>query len=124
MRRGCCGFRAPPYLGVLEERRDARDVQAEAPRGAPRAVNAGSEERVVLLPRGRTSRARQRRNPQTQARAQLQASGKHRPAAGFLIPPRSGRHCSQAPPKKLKKLQLYGREEPRGCGRCDWTTRR
>lgn len=92
---------------MLEERRDARDVQAEAPRGAPRAVNAGSEERVVLLPRGHTSRARQRRNPQTQARAQLQASGKHRPAAGFLIPPRSGRHCSQAPPKKLKKLQLY-----------------
>lgn len=46
------------YLRVLEESGDAGDVQAEASRGASRSVNAGSEERVVLLPRAHTSRAR------------------------------------------------------------------
>ena len=45
-------------LRVLEESGDAGDVQAEASRGASRSVNAGSEERVVLLPRAHTSRAR------------------------------------------------------------------
>lgn len=46
------------YLRVLEKSRDASDVQAEASRGASCSVNTGSEERVVLLPRRHTSRAR------------------------------------------------------------------
>lgn len=45
------------YLRVLEESRDASDVQTEASRGASRSVNAGSEERVVLLLRAHASRA-------------------------------------------------------------------
>lgn len=32
----------------------------------------------------------------------------------FFIPPRIGQYCVQAPPEKLKKLQLYTGEEPRG----------
>lgn len=46
------------YLRVLEKSRDTSDVQTEASRGASCSVNTGSEERVVLLPRGHTSRAR------------------------------------------------------------------
>lgn len=71
---------ARSYLGVLEKGRDASDVQAEASRGASRSVNAGSEEGVVLLPRGHAPRAHQRRNPHTQGHAHVQAPAKHGPA--------------------------------------------
>lgn len=45
------------YLRVFEEGGDASDVQAEASRGASRAVNAAGEERLVLLPRAHAPRA-------------------------------------------------------------------
>lgn len=45
------------YLGVLEIRRDASDVQTEASRGASCSVNTGSEERVILLLRRHIFRA-------------------------------------------------------------------
>ena len=109
------------YLGVLEESRDASDVQTEASRGASCSVNTASEERVVLLPRAHTSRAQQRRNPQTQAHTHAQAPGKHAPAAVYLIPPRIGQYCVRAPPEKLKKLQLYTGEEPRAEAPSDWS---
>lgn len=67
------------YLGVLEEGRDAGDVQAETSRGASRSVNAAGEERVLLLLRRHARRARQRRNPQTQAHARAQPPTEHGP---------------------------------------------
>lgn len=118
---------------MLEEGRDARDVQAEAPRGASRAVHAAGKEGVILLPRaGDPSRTRHGRNPQQQGHTRcVQAPGKHHhhsyaPAASArarvsmcvcerLIesPARLGQTLSSAPPEKLKKLQLYTGEEPR-----------
>lgn len=48
---------ARSYLRVFEEGGDARDVQAEASRGASRSVNTAGEERLVLLPRAHAPRA-------------------------------------------------------------------
>lgn len=52
-----CDHMLVAYLRVLKKSGDASDVQAEASRSASCSVNTGSEERVVLLPRGHTSRA-------------------------------------------------------------------
>lgn len=74
------------YLGVLEESRDASDVQTETSRGASRSVNTGCEERVVLLLCAHAPRAQQRCNPQTQGHAHAHAPGKHGPALVSFYP--------------------------------------
>ena len=94
---------APSYLRVAEERGDARDVEAEAARGASGPVHTGREERVVLLPGGPPSRSdHHQHNPHAQApRGEHGISSTHRTTLGV-----------RSPPEKLRKLKLCTGAEP------------
>lgn len=113
---------------MLEEGRDASDVQTEASRGASRSVNAGSEERVVLLPGAHAPGAQQRRNPQTQRRAHAQAPGKHGPRVRSLpvFYPATGRTILRAGSTgETKETSIIHWGGATGADvRADWTSRR
>jgi len=86
MRGKATVIKTQTHLRVSEERGDAGDVQTEAPGRAPRPVNAGREEGVLLLPPRRHAPGghcahhhHQHNNPSTRA-----PGGKHGPTAVHL----------------------------------------
>lgn len=122
------GARRSPYLEVLEEGGDARDLQAEAPGGAAGALDAPGRQRLVPPPcsRRRARAAGQAapggRQPEAQGQGGPGRPGRHgcgsgarAPGAGRGSPLRAGAALpgTSRPPRLGCKVQSFNSGRPR-----------